>query len=91
MEYDEGGDSKTNKLESRQHIKPAINKNDVTIEIGIANHFNKFFTKIGPVLPRKIPTALRTFESFLNKIDTTMTADSINFNELKEGFSFPKK
>ena len=57
-------------------------------EIGIANQFNKFFTNIGPELARKIPTASRTFDSFLNKIDITMPADSITINEFKEDF-FP--
>ena len=34
----------------------------------------------------KIPTASRTFESFLNMIETTMPADPITINELKEAF-----
>ena len=34
----------------------------------------------------KISTKLRTFESFLDKIDTTMPADPITINELKEAF-----
>ena len=58
----------------------------MTSEIGIANEFNKFVTSIGPELARKIPTASRTFESFLNKIDLTMPADSITINEVKEVF-----
>ena len=43
-------------------------------------------TSIGPDLATKIPTASRTFESFLNKIDITMPADSVAINELKEAF-----
>ena len=62
----------------------------MTSEIGIANEFNKPFTNIGPELARKILTASRTFESFLNKIDITMPADSSTINEFKEGFFFPK-
>ena len=58
----------------------------MTSEIDIANEFNKIFTNIGPELARKIPNATRTFQSFLNKIDITMPADSITFNELKESF-----
>ena len=77
---------KTNKSGSRLLTKLLINKNDVTSEIGIANEFNKFFTNIGPELAKKIPTASRTFESFSNKIDTTMPADLITINELKEAF-----
>ena len=57
----------------------------MTSEIVIANEFNKFFTNIGLELARKIPTASRTFKSFLNKIDITIPADSITINEVKEG------
>ena len=60
----------------------------MTSEIGIAHEFKTFFTDIGVELARKIPTASKTFESFLNKIDATMQADSITINELKEAF-FP--
>ena len=87
MEYYEGS-IRQNKPGSRLPTKLVIKKNDVTSEIGIANEFNKFFTNIGPELAGKIPTASRTFESFLNKIDITMPADSITINELKEAF-FP--
>ena len=76
---------KRNKSGSRLPTK-LVNKNDVTSEIGIANEFNKFFTNIGPELAGKIPNASRTFESFLNKIDTTMPADPVTINELKEAF-----
>ena len=75
---------KTNKSGSRLPTKLAINKIDVTSEIGVANEFNKFFTNIGPELAEKIPIASRTFESFLDKIDTTMPADPVTINELKE-------
>ena len=52
------------------------NKNGMTNEIGIANEFNKFFRNIGPELAGKILTTSRTFESFSNKIDIKMPADS---------------
>ena len=81
---------KTNKSRSRLSTKLVINKNEVTSEIGIANKFNKFFTNIGPELAGRIPTASRTFESFLNKIDTTIPADPITINELKEAAFFLK-
>ena len=77
---------KTNKSGSRLPTKLVINKKDVTSEIGIADKFNKLFTNIGPELAKKIPTALRTFENFLNNIDTTMPADPVTINELKEAF-----
>ena len=81
---------KTNKPGSRLPTKLVFKKNDVTSEIGIANELNKFFTNIGPELAWKIPTAWRTFESFLNKIDITMPTDSITINELKEASFSPK-
>ena len=55
---------KTNKSGSRLPTKLVINENDPTSKIGITNEFKKFFTNIGP----ENPTALRIFESFLNKI-----------------------
>ena len=70
--------SKRNKPGSRLPTKFAINKDDVTSEIGIPNEFNKFFTKIGPELARKVSTTSRIFESFLNKIGTTKPADPIS-------------
>ena len=82
---------KTNKSGSRLPIKLLINKNDVTSEIGIANEYNNFFTNIGPELAEKIPTASRTFESFLNKIDAKIPADPVTINELKEAFLSLKK
>ena len=81
---------KTNKSRSLLPTKLVINKNDVANEIGIANEFNKFFINIGRELAGKIPTASRTFESFLNKIDSTMPADPITINELKEALFFLK-
>ena len=87
MEYYEEGNRQNYKSGSRLHTKTVINKN-VTSEIGIANEFNKFFMNIGPELPEKIPTGSRTFEGFLNKIDTAMPADPVTINELKEAF-FP--
>ena len=50
--------------------------------------FNEFLTRIGRELARKIPTVSRIFETFLNKMYTTMPADLIIINELKEAF-FP--
>ena len=81
---------KTNKPGSRLPTKLVIKRNNVTSEIGIANEFNKFFKNIGPELAWKILTASRTFESFLNKIDITIPADSVSINELKEAFFPPK-
>ena len=51
----------------------------MTNETDITNKFNKFFTNNSPELARRILTEL-------NKIDTTMPADSNIFSELKEIF-----
>ena len=77
---------KTNKSGSRLPTKLVINKNDVPSKIDIANEFDKFFTSIGKELARKISTTSSTFDSFLNKINTTTPADSITINKLKEAF-----
>ena len=37
-------------------------------------------------MAEKTPIASRTFESFLNKVDTTMPADPVTINELKKLF-----
>ena len=81
---------KTNKSVSRLPTKLVINKNYMTHEIDITNEFKKFLTNIGPELAGKISTASRTFESFLNKIDTTIPADPTTINESIEA-SFPLK
>ena len=83
--------SKRNKPGSRLPTKFAINKDDVTSEIGIPNEFNKFFTKIGPELARKVSTTSRIFESFLNKIGTTKPADPISIMDLKKLFFHKNK
>ena len=79
---------KANKSRSCLPTRFVINKNHVTCETGIANKLNKFFRNLDPELVKKIPIASRTFEIFLNKIDATMSADSINIYKLKEAFEF---
>ena len=54
------------------------------MEYYVTSEIGNFFTNIGPELAEKLPTALRTFESFLNKIDIVMPADPVTINELKE-------
>ena len=78
--------AKTNKPVSCLPTKLVIIKNDVRSEIGLASEFNKVFTNTGPDLAGKIPTTSRTLESFLNKTDTTMPADPVTINILKEAF-----
>ena len=82
--------NKTNKSGPHLANNIVINKNDLTSDIGVANEFNRFFTNIGPEFVREIPTALKTCESFLSKIDTTMLRDPITINEHKEASFFLK-
>ena len=58
----------------------------MTSVIKIETEFNKFSTNIGPDLVMKTPTVSKKIQRFSNKIDTTMPADSITINELKEDF-----
>ena len=39
-----------------------------------ANEFNKYFADIGPSLARNIPNLLIPFESFLKRVNTTLTS-----------------
>ena len=89
MEYYEGDDKQNKQIRISSTYQTCIqHKIDVTSEISIANEISMFFTNTGQELARKILTTSRTFESFLNKIDTTMPADPIIINEIKEAF-FP--
>ena len=55
-------------------------------KVEIANEFNTFFTNIGAELAKNIPNASRPFESYINRVDTTMPTDSFTINEVKEAF-----
>ena len=59
---------KNNKSEFRLLSKVVFDKNDVISKNYKVIEFHKFSTSIGSELTRKIPTALRSFESFLNKL-----------------------
>ena len=48
--------------------KIVINKNVVFEEKRIASAFNNFFINIGPKLADDIPTAARSFESYVQKL-----------------------
>ena len=76
--------NKTNKSGPHLANNIVINKNDLTSDIGVANEFNRFFTNIGPEFVREIPTALKTCESFLRKIDTTMPRDPLLLMNIKK-------
>ena len=63
-----------------------VNEVDIFDKRKIANEFNAFFTNIGSKLARKIPNASTTFESYINKPDSTMKTKQLSMNELKDAF-----
>ena len=70
--------------------KIVINKNVIFEEKHITNAFNNFFLNIGPKLADDIPTATRSFESYVQSTNETINEKPITINELKDAF-FPLK
>ena len=70
--------------------KIIINKNVIFEEKHTANTFNNFFINIGPKLADDIPTATRSFESYVQNTNETIKEEPITINELKDAF-FPSK
>ena len=64
-------------------------KNVIYEEKHIANTFNNFSINIGPKLADDIPTAARSFESYIQNTDKTKE-EPITINELKDTFFPPK-
>ena len=77
---------KTRKSESHLPGKLLVNEQEVSGKVEITNEFNTFFTNIGAELAKNIPNASRLFESYINRVDTTMPTDSLTINEVKEAF-----
>ena len=57
-----------------------------TGEDEIANEFNKYYADIGPCLAKNIPNPSMPFESFLKRVNTTLSSQSLSINELKVPF-----
>ena len=53
----------------------------------IANGFNKFFTEIGPKLAFSISASFKDFKQFMNVSETVLQKDTLQDDELKEGFN----
>ena len=53
----------------------------------IAEKFNNFFIDIGPKLAQKIEAPIKTFESYLKKINKRQPERPLTMNELKAFFS----
>ena len=63
-----------------------VNDVDLFDKCKIANEFNAFFTSNGSNLVSKIPNASTTFESYINKPDSTMETKQFSISELKDAF-----
>ena len=63
-----------------------VNKNVIFKEKHIANAFNNVFINIGPKLADGIPTATRSFESYLQNTNETIKEEPITINEIKDAF-----
>ena len=68
--------------------KIVVNKNVIFEEKHIANALNNFFINIGPKLADDIPTATRSFESYVRNTNETIKEEPITINKLKDAF-FP--
>ena len=66
-----------------------VNKNVIFEENHVANAFNNFFINIGPKLVDDIPTATRSFESYVQNTNEAIKEERITINELKKSF-FPQ-
>ena len=52
----------------------------------ITEHFNKFFTEIGPSLAKVIDLSSVTFENYLKNVHTDQPEHNLRINELKDAF-----
>ena len=81
---------KSKHIHSTLPPKIIFNKNVIFEEKHIANAFYSFFINIGPKLDDDIPTATRSFESYVQNTNQTIKEEPITINELKDAF-FPSK
>ena len=70
--------------------KIVINKNVIFDEKHIGHAFNNVFINITPKLADDVPTATRSFESYVQNTNETIKEERITINELKDAF-FPLK
>ena len=67
--------------------KIAINKNVIIEGKHIAKAFSNFFIKIGLKLTDDIPTATRSFKSYVQNTNETIKEKPITINEQNDAFS----
>ena len=68
--------------------KLIIEKENITHEGLIANHFNTYFAQIGTNLAKTIETSSIKFGSFLKKCDSIQPECPFSVDELKDVFFF---
>ena len=71
--------------------KIIINKNVIFEEKRIANAFNSFFINIVPKLADDIPTATRSFESYVQKTTEIIKNEPNTINEIKDAYAWYDK
>ena len=70
--------------------KIQADKISITETESITEGFNKYFTYIGPKLPKDIGTSTKSFNEYIKKHGTTQPERVISVNQLKDAF-FPLK
>ena len=68
-----------------------VDKIEVNDGRSIAEKFNEFYVNVGPNLAKKIPQSDINFESYLPKVNATLTESSLTENELEEAVKSLKK
>ena len=66
--------------------KIVIDKNVIFEEKRIAYECNNFYINISPNLADDIPTATRSFESYVQKTNEARKDETMTINELKDAF-----
>ena len=61
-----------------------VNKDVIFEEKHIANAFKKFFNTIRPKLADDIPSATRSFKSYVQSTNETIKEEPITINKLKD-------
>ena len=79
-----------NLIHSTLPHKIVIDKNVIFEEKQIAYACNNFYINISPNLADDIPTATRSFESYVQKTNEAIKDETMTINELKDAFFSPK-
>ena len=76
-----------NKSTQSRFPKKIIHKTKTITDVHlIANHFNSYFTEIGPNLANKIEKSSINFEGYIKKCNSIQPEHPLSINELKDAF-----